>query len=162
MAVDPAITREILRAELDAVRQYGRVHRWGTIPNFASLQVLVTLYAHNDDLYIIEITADDYKEMPPLFEFVDPHTGERGTPRAYPKGNDTFFHTSGPCICAPFNRKAYKSFVQTGPHNDWTYGDWMRSKANNFDWSNVTTLADMLGMIQNRLSQPAQYQGRMG
>jgi hypothetical protein len=162
MAVDVTITREILKEELARVREYGKTYKWGVIPDLQNLKVLVTMYSHTDDLFIIEITVDDYKEKPPFFEFVDPVTGERGTPRAYPKGQDTFFHQSGPCICAPFSRNAYKNVVATGPHQDWTLGDWMQSRANNFDWSNVTTLADMLSMIQNRLVRPELYEGRMG
>jgi hypothetical protein len=160
MAVDPNLTREILKEELARVREYGKTFKWGVIPDLPNLKVLVTMYAHTDDLFIVEITADDYKEKPPFFEFVDPETGERGTRHAYPQGHDSFFHDSGPCICAPFNRKAYKNVVATGPHQDWPLGDWMQSKANNFDWSRVTTLADMLSLIQNRLGRPDLYKGR--
>jgi hypothetical protein len=162
MAVDPNLTRDILREEVASARAFGKNYEWIIIPDFPNCKVLVIMQAHTGDMYIIEITADDYKEKPPFFEFVDPDNGERGTPHAYPKSNDSLFHTSGPCICAPFSRKAYKEVVSTGPHGDWALGDWMRSTANNYDWSNVTTLADMLGLIQNRLSRSDLYQGRMG
>lgn len=162
MAVDPNLTREILREEIIRVREYGKTFKWGVIPDFPNIKVLVTMYSHTEDLFIIEISADDYKEKPPFFEFIDPETGERGTRHAYPRGHDTFFHDSGPCICAPFSRKAYKNVVATGPHQDWALGDWMQSKANNFDWSNITTLADMLSLIQDRLTRPDLYCGRIG
>jgi hypothetical protein len=134
---------------------------WEVAPNIPSLKVVAKMRAHNGDLFIIEIDFENYKEWPPFFEFVDPESGQRGNPRAYPLSNDSFFHSSGPCICAPFNRKAYKSVVPTGPHADWGFGDWMTSRANGYDWSRVRTLGDMLSMIQTRLMIPERHRGRM-
>jgi hypothetical protein len=159
MPVDPDVTRAILREELVAVRELGRVHRWGVIPNFPALLVTVTMYSHNGDLFIIEARCDEYKELPPYFEFLDPDTGERGTRHAYPQGHDSFFH-SAPCICAPFNRKAYKAVDAVGPHADWSLGDWTRSKAQNIDWENYSTLAGMFGLMQTRLGRAEFYRGR--
>jgi hypothetical protein len=159
MPVDLQITQAILQDELRVVRDLGRTHRWGVIPQFTALRVTVTMYSHTGDLFIIEVQCDDYKELPPLFEFLDPFTGERGTKAAYPRGQDSFFHQA-PCLCAPFNRKAYKAFDPIGPHNDWHLGDWTRSTANGVAWENYTTLADMFGLIQTRLSRPDFYQGR--
>ena len=161
MAVDVEITRAQVRDELKALRDLAKTYRWGIIPNYNGLIVLVTMYSHNGDLFIIEARLDNYKEWPPWFEFIDPETGERGTKHAYPKANDSLFHDSGPCICAPFNRKAYKHIVDTGPHSDWNLGDWMNSNANSTTWSNYSTLGDMLGLIQTRLNKPETYKGRM-
>jgi hypothetical protein len=44
-----------------------------------------------------------YKEIPPFLEFIDSDSGQLGTRNAYPQTADSFFHYSGPCICAPFN-----------------------------------------------------------
>lgn len=162
MAVSPEITRQHLREELPLVKDLASTQRWGIIPDYEQLTVLVTMYAHTGDLFIVEIRCDNYKEMPPFFEFIDPDSGERGTKHAYPKSTDSFFHESGPCICAPFNRKAYKSVAQTGPHGDWNLGDWLTSTANNFPWANYSKLGDMLGLIYTRLSRPDWYRGRMG
>src|SRR5579863_7490145 len=101
MAVDAEITRQHLREELALVKEVATVHKWGVIPNFRDLIVLVTMYAHTGDQFIMEIRCDDYKEVPPFFEFIDPETGERGTRNAYPRTTDSFFHESGLCICAP-------------------------------------------------------------
>jgi hypothetical protein len=159
MPVDPAITTAILQQELLQVRELGRVHHWGVIPDFARQIVTVTMYSHTGDLFIIEAVCDNYKEVPPFFEFVDPVTGERGTKAAYPKGHDSFFHQA-PCLCAPFNRKAYKAIHPDGPHADWSIGDWTRSTASGTAWENYTSLADMFGLIQTRLSRPDLYKGR--
>ncbi|HYD55052.1 MAG TPA: hypothetical protein VEA99_20625 [Gemmatimonadaceae bacterium] len=161
MAVDPEITRLHLREELGAVRELAATNRWGIVPDFGRLVVLATMYAHTGDLFILEIQCDNYREIPPLFEFIDPVTGERGTKNAYPKAKDSLFHTSGPCICAPFNRKAYKSVVETGPHSDWALGDWQTSTANNVQWANFSKIGDMLGVIYSRLSRPDWFEGRM-
>lgn len=161
MAVDSDVSRAVLREELGIVRDLARSHKWGIIPNYNELLLLVTMYAHTGDLFILEIRFDNYKEQPPLFEFIDPDTGERGTRRAYPRTNDSLFHDSGPCICAPFNRKAYKALYDTGPHADWNLGDWKTSAANGTNWANYSKIGDMLGLIQTRLSRSDLYKGRM-
>jgi hypothetical protein len=163
MAVPAEIARDVLKLELEALRPIARELGWGIIPRLGDLSVYVTMFAHNRDPYILLVLFDGYKALPPVFDFLDPVTGQIGTPHAYPKAHgDSFFHTSGPCICAPFNRKAYKAFATTGPHGeDWPFDSWPTSKANGVDWSNFSTFGDMLGAIHTRLSQPARYAGRM-
>jgi hypothetical protein len=161
VAVDPEITRQHLREELGLVKDLAATHKWGVIPDLEDLTILVTMYSHTSDLFIVQIHCDDYKEMPPFYEFMDPDTGQLGTRRAYPKATDSFFHDSGPCVCAPFNRKAYKSVVQTGPHGDWKVGDWQTSTASGIQWANYTKLGDMLSLIYRRVSRSDMYRGRM-
>lgn len=162
MAVAAAVTRQIIEEEITSVQTLAEAYGWEVLPDLPSLKVVSKMKAHNGDRFVIEAECENYKEWPPFFDFIDPDSGERGTPRAYPKTTDGFFHSSGPCICAPFNRKAYKSIVSTGPHGDWTVGDWMMSRANGFDWSRVRTLGDMLSMIHARILLPDFYRGRMG
>lgn len=161
MAVDPEISREHLRQELALVNELAVTYGWEVAPDFDGLLVIVTMRAHTADRFIVEAGCDDYKEAPPFFEFIDPDSGERGTRHAYPKTTDSFFHDSGPCICAPFSRKAYKSAVPTGPHGDWRFGDWQTSTASNVNWANFSKLGDMFGLIYTRISRPAFYKGRM-
>lgn len=162
MGVDVDISRQHMNDELALMKPIAVTNRWGLIPDYERLKVVVTMYSHNGDLFIVEATCDDYKSTPPFLEFIDPDTGVRGTRHAYPKQNrDTFFHESGPCICAPFNRKAYKSVVDTGPHGDWNFGDWQTSTANGVQWSNYSKLGDMFGAIYSRISRPDYYIGRM-
>ncbi len=161
MAVDAAISRSILESEITEMSPLMRSFDWEVTPNMPLLKVITKMRAHNGDLFILEIDFENYKEWPPFFEFLDPDSGARGSRRAYPQSTDSFFHPSGPCICAPFNRKAYKSVVDTGPHGDWPFCDWMTSRANNYDWSHVRTLGDMLSMVQTRIVIPEFYLGRM-
>lgn len=161
MPVDPEISRNFMRQELAEMKDLAKTYKWGVVPDFKGLCVLVTMHANDGDLFIVEIKLDNYKEIPPLFEFIDPDTGERGTPHAYPRTHDSLFHTA-PCICAPFNRKAYKAAFEIGPHGDWNLSDWMNSNANGTDWSNYSKLGAMLLLIQTRLSRSDFYLGRMG
>jgi hypothetical protein len=162
MAVDAEISRHHVREELALIKELAATNNWGIVPDYGSLRVIVTMRAHTKDLFIVEVSCNDYKELPPLFEFIDPDSGERGTRHAYPKSSDSFFHESGPCICARFNRKAYKSVVDTGPHADWNFGDWQTSTDNNFHWENASKLGDMLGLIHARLIRSDLHRGRMG
>jgi hypothetical protein len=162
MAVDAEITRQHLRQELALVKELAATHKWGIVPDYTRLTVLATMYAYTGDLFILDFECDEYKELPPFVEFIDPDTGERGTRHAYPKGTDSFFNDSGPCICAPFNRKAYKSSNRPNAlHGDWALGDWQTSTANGVRWANYSRLGDMLGLIHTRLSRPDLYRGRM-
>lgn len=162
MAVESLVSRATMLQELGAIQHIADQYRWGiTVAENAPL-FRVRMHAHNKDPYLIDIGCDDYRERPPFFEFLDPDSGEPGTARAYPASKgDSFFH-SNRCICAPFNRKAYSSVHPLGPHGDWVLGDWARSRANNYDWSNASTLGDMLMMIQARLMRSDLYGGRMG
>lgn len=126
------------------------------------LTLFASMFACDGEPYLLEVRCDDYKELPPLFEFIDPISFELGTRRAYPQATDSFFH-SNLVICAPFNRKAYASYSSAGPHSEWKLdSSWMTSKANNTDWSNFSRLGDMLGAIDTRLRDPRRYKGRMG
>ena len=162
MAVDPAVSRIHMEQELAAMSDYAVSCHWEITPDLEHLSVRVKMRAHNDDLFIVEIHCDDYKELPPLVDFIDPNTGASGTRHAYPRTSDSLFHDSGPCMCAPCSRKAYKSFFGTGPHSDWSPGNWTQSTANNTPWVNYSTLGGILGLIYKRLISPEHYKGRMG
>lgn len=167
MAVSREVSAAIMREELELVKDLAQTYGWHVTPNYNDLIVTVVMHSRpredgEKDKYILEALCDNYKEIPPLFEFIDPNTKERGVPSAYPKGTDSLFHTSGPCICAPFNRKAYTKVFATGPHADWELGNWMTSTANNYNWANHTKLGDMFGLIQTRIIRSDHYQGRMG
>lgn len=161
MAVDPEIAKHHLRTELGIVKPMAATNRWGIIPNYERLTVFVTMYSHTGDLFILEARCDNYKEMPPFLEFYDPDSGTRGTRHAYPKTTDSLFHESGPCICAPFSRKAYREVDPAGPHTDWKIGDWMTTNVDRMRGENFSKLGDMFGLIHTRLSRPDLYKGRM-
>jgi len=164
MAVDPKVSHAFMLSELADVGELGERYGWKLRVRESEPHFEVTMRAHTEELFILDVCCANYRELPPYFEFVHPDTKERGTPKAYPfKDNgDSFFHTA-PCICAPFNRKAYKFAFPNAPHGDWPYGngEWATSNANGYDWSNVSRLGDMLMVIQKRLSDPRYYNRRM-
>lgn len=106
----------------------------------------------DQEIYIAQFACDGYREKPPLIEFLDPVDGQPGTQRAYPKSSDSWFHNL-PCVCKPFSRKAYSA--HGGPHQDWTFPDWVRNAANH------NTIGDMLLGIYSRIADSHWYQGPM-
>lgn len=162
MLVERAVTLTHVDQELASLAPVARERRWGLIWRPEELKLLVTMFAHNGDPYIVQFTCDDYKALPPIIDFIDPLSFELGTARATPKGTDSFFHSPG-VLCAPFNRKAYKCFYQSGPHADWPLdASWLASRANGTDWSNFSTLGDIIGAMDTRIRDPNLYKGRMG
>src|SRR6266516_1812846 len=110
MAVDPAVSRAVMEQELADVRELALQHAWNIEVHDQLPRFNAEMTAHNGDRFYLDVDCADYRELPPYFEFFDPETGERGTKRVYPfKPGESFFHEA-PCICAPFNRKAYRAF----------------------------------------------------
>jgi hypothetical protein len=161
VAVPREVTTAHVMEELREAAPLARERHWGMIWRPDSLLLLVTMFAHNGDPYLLQADCSDYKELPPIWDFIDPWSFAIGSKRAFPQANDSFFHSNG-VICAPFNRRAYKGFdASKGPHDDWQMGSWMTCAANGTDWSNFSRLGDMIGAIDVRLRDPAKYSGRM-
>lgn len=160
MAIAIDVVRFNFQSELPIARSRAELLKWDLSADVEALSIRVVFEAADRERFILVGEFDDYKEKPPILEFEEPGTGVRGTPKAYPKGlpgKDSFFHSTGPCICAPFSRKAYKDV-----HKDWNFTDWMTSRASDFDWSKHSTMSGMLLLIHTRLVHPEYYGGRMG
>lgn len=160
MTVDPAVSLAIVKAELGIVVQRAPQFGWNLSHlDEATRTFTVEMTSTLDgQKYLVELRCDDYKEKPPFIEFIHPVTLQRGVPSAYPKDNagdaGGIFHTQ-PCICHPCSRKAYET---GGPHlNDWgpRMKDWVSLSGG------ITTLVDILLMIQCRLNFEGSYAGRM-
>jgi hypothetical protein len=156
-----ALPIEIVRAnferELPRARECGQRLGWKWEDNCEALTVRAEFTARDGELFILHGEFDDYKAQPPFLEFEEPNTRTRGTPKAYPKGHDSFFHTTGPIICAPFSRKAYKQV-----HAMWRFDDWMTSRDSSVNWSQYSTIAGMFSLVYARITHPDYYKGRMG
>jgi hypothetical protein len=149
MSVAPEVTREILKEELETMASLASTYGWEVTLNLEALTVQVKLKSVIDsELYVLEAQCNDYKELPPLFEFIHPETGERGIRSAYPNGG-SFFHEH-PCICVEWNRKA----TLNGPHPEWKLADWQRKRPT------MTYLGDMFLLVQQEINRRSQYTGR--
>lgn len=105
----------------------------------------------DDELYIVEFRCDDYRELPPWIELIDPQSGEGDVKSAYPD----CFH-GYPVVCAQFNRKAYPE--HSGLHeNRWTLQQWSEEAA-------IIRLGGMINHIFTAIHGYAvnmNYSGRM-
>src|SRR5262245_36383281 len=107
MAVAKAVSIAYVEQELAMVESWAARHTWSILWDPDRLLLVVLLLTAIDvDRYIFEFELDDYRELPPSIELVDPRTGRLGTRRAYPAGGRSYFH-GNLVICAPWNRKAY-------------------------------------------------------
>ena len=160
MSVDREITLAVVKKELAIARRLGRHHGWEFSPlneEKPSFTLLVRSPI-DGERYHIDFELDDYKEFPAYIEFIDPSTGERGTRRCYPLDahpeGGSIFHPM-PCICHPCSRKAYGKYQ--GPHGDWD------AQITNWQYlaKGLTTVPEILLMIQARISDRSSYKGRM-
>lgn len=160
MTVDPTVSLALVQAELAVVNQRAVQFGWDVSGlEESSLTFTVRMKSRLDGQeFLVELVCGDYKERPPYIEFIHPTTHERGVLSAYPKDNagdaGGIFHAQ-PCICHPCSRKAYEA---GGPHvQDWgpKMKDWVSASGG------ITTLVDILLMIQARLNLEGSYGGRM-
>ena len=101
------------------------------------------------EMFHAEIRCDHYPKHPPTVEFVSADRKRRGTRDLYP----ACFHST-PCVCARYNRKAYKA--HGGPHEDWRLIDWMLPTGGGVAIRNLREIvSDLHGKI-------AESEGRLG
>jgi len=160
MSVDPAISLKLVQKELEQCKKNAERFGW-TITEINEIEQTFTIAMASPidkEVYIMEVKFDNYKEWPPLIEFIHPITKERGTKNAYPMSSGiygSFFHNR-PCICHPCSRKAYGGY--TGLHNDWgDPGSWLQ----NPKIGSLTNIYAILQTIYIRISNPEAYGGRM-
>ena len=108
----------------------------------------------DQERYILKIQFDNYKEWPPLLEFIDPSTEQEGTKHAYPQCDDSFFYGS-PCICNPCSRKSYDGY--SGVHSSWDLVGWKQ----NPKVSGLTNFRAILLALHFRIKTKQYYKGRM-
>jgi hypothetical protein len=157
LAVDPQTSLNIVRKELEDCSKDAVRNRWEISPINEQSQVFTVKMRSpvDSEEYIVEIKFDNYKALPLRIEFIDPHTGEKGTRNAYPssKGKSgSFFHTL-PMICHPCSRKAYAP----GPHAEWVLTGWQK----NPQVGSLTNIRAILLAIYSRISNVDEYGGRM-
>ena len=145
------VTAAAIAAEL------GAAHKWAQHENVNFQTVLPqrlirTIFTHHDsgDRFFLQGRFDDYKELPPMWEWCDPDWSQPGnrqhSPNAIqtPFGSSIFLHHEDKAIiCAPFNRLAFSACK--GPHSDWgELSHWMSADQG---CVYAVTIADMLDVI---------------
>jgi hypothetical protein len=116
---------------------------------------ILGMKARDSSQFWLMADCTDYPALPPAWHWYNPTTRLLDQPVDTPKGG-TFFHSSG-CICAPWNRLAYKEVDPRGPHGNWDLANWMTNPKT----GGCTTLSAMALRIQVELAGGL-YQGRMG
>ena len=151
MSVPATVTRVAAEAEIASATAWATRHGWTLQWNPDAL-ILNATTKHPAAERLVEVIAhlDDYRALPPAWRFVTPGTDE--SPRsAWPSAGElpgvsgSIFHTE-PCVCAPWNRLAYK--VHGGPHEDWTMTAWLTVGGGS---SKADHLADMLDQLHQHL-----------
>lgn len=152
MTVDPEITREVIRTELDDAN-LGQFNV-KIEPDYENLVVTVTMTSPIDaEVYIAEFDCTNYRTEPPRIVMIHPETGERDVPEAYFDDSTDLIATpnSGVVICIGFNRQAIE---RDDIHDDWTLAGW-ESDARGF-----TRLGEMIGRLYLAIADDNQYNGR--
>lgn len=157
MSVDRRISIATIKSELEKCHEYSEKYDWVISEiNEGTLSFTVLMVSPIDkERYTLEIQFDNYPQTPPLIEFINTE-GVRGAKNAYPKSDDSFFH-SMPCICNPCSRKSYKEYSQNAPHGEWQLDGWR----SNPKAGNLTTINRILATISHRINAKKHYKGRM-
>jgi hypothetical protein len=159
MSVDPRISLNIVRKEIQDCREDSQRFRWefSEIDGEAQIFMVKMTSPVDKEQYILEFKFDHYKEWPLLIEFIHSNTGQRGVKAAYPAPNSKaggFFHEK-PCICHPCSRNAYGGY--SGVHGDWKIDGWQQNPG----CGNLKNIQAILRAIYSRISNPDTYRGRM-
>ena len=109
----------------------------------------------DNEPYHVSFHFDNYPEYPLLIDFLDPVNGNIGTRRAYPLTEQGFFHSTGPTICHPASRKAYRGYQ--GIHNEWDFVGWQK----NPNVGGLTNINAILQAVYFRINDQRLYRGRM-
>lgn len=104
--------------------------------------------------YLLKGNFDDYRAVPPAWQFVHPDTGADIGPSAYPappqpnpRGSGLFLASgpTGAILCAHFNRLAYTE--EQGPHGDWgPPTNWLNPPPSAY--TRAESVGDMLARIE--------------
>ncbi len=137
--------------------QFGHLREIATLRQWPlNREFILGLTARDSSPFSLLVDCRDYPAIPPAWHWYNSETRALDQPADTPKGNG-FLHDSG-CICAPWNRLAYKQInPNNGPHDDWDLASWVT----NPQTGRCTTLAAMALRIYVELNS-LRYQGRKG
>ena len=130
--VDAAIKSELKGAMAWAAR-YG-IDITTLMPTDRILRI-VLVQEKSQERFFLQGQFDQYKALPPVWDWYDANWSNNGGPCLSPKGVNTPFggsmfiaHNGKAVICAPFNRLAFGTHA--GPHTNWVEPvQWMTTGA---------------------------------
>lgn len=120
-------------------------------PETLSIDVKIVQNA-SGEVFLLRGIFDQYRSLPPVWDFVDLDTGEAGTRSAYPRQVPPHENPNnvppvvidggpkGQVICLPCNRLAYKGTDPRAPH-DWNLVMWADQDPRH------TTIVEMVSRI---------------
>lgn len=116
------------------------------------------LWGPEGEAYLLAGEFPDYPTLPPIWRFVDPRSGQKIGPAAYPAPVQPYPHgtpvvldggSEGVVLCAHFNRLAYAE--EGGPHGDWGgLANWRNRPIGGYTFA--TCIAEMLVRIALEVS----------
>lgn len=144
----------IVAEELGPLEQIASLKGW-QFKRLSSTSFELGLPAKDGTMFWLLCEYTGYTGMPPAWHWYNPASKAVDQPEDTPTGGG-YFHDQG-VICAPWNRLAYKSEDERGPHSDWTIGNW---KSNSYT-KGCKTLSAMALRIATELMGD-NFKGRKG
>lgn len=142
-----------IEAELPALLARADRAGWQITFHPDTLSVDVKIVQNSSgEVFVLRGTFDGYRLLPPMWDFVDPDTGEVGTRSAYPRPVPAQENpnnaapvviasgSKGQVICLPCNRLAYQASDHRAPHN-WELVKWADTGPK------YTTIVEMVSRI---------------
>ena len=158
MSVPVTVTRATVGSELASAVVWANRQGWAIHWDANALRLRATTNHPIADR-LIEVTAalEGYRALPPAWRFVVPGSDESPkaawpAPGSQPGLPGSIFHPH-PCICAPWNRLAYRE--HSGPHGDWAMTSWWSIPG---ELTKANHLADMLDQIHQHLRASPGFQ----
>lgn len=146
-------TELILNCQVEHLLENARLHSW-FFDRVDVTTFVLGMTAKDGSDFSLRTRCDGYAATPPAWHWYNRETEAIDSPYDTPLGG-RFFHSAG-VICAPWNRLAYKSVDQRGPHGNWEIGNWMNIK----ETGGTHTLASMAERIAHEFM--VSYTNRMG
>lgn len=146
-----AVVDATFNAELPGAMEWAKRHGVAVTPLLESRMLRVVLVQRaTREKFFLQACFDQYKELPPVWDWRDESWKDSSHPNLSPERKDTSFgpsmflpHQNQAIICVPFNRLAFSA--HDGPHRDW--GDpaqWMTPRP---PWVHAVTIGDMLQAV---------------
>ena len=152
MGLSDCVVDAWIEAELPGAIAWARRHSISLTSLFPEKRLLRVTFVQepSHERFFLQGRFDQYKSLPPVWDWRDETWKETGAPSFGPRPQSTPFgssiflsHGSKIIICAPFNRLAFSE--HGGPHSDWGGpAQWITAGS---DYVQATTIGDMLHAI---------------